>query len=65
MVPSALAIGAGGEARAPIAIAVIGGLVVSTILSLVFVPAVFVLIEDFSRFLRGFVDRPAQPTPAD
>jgi multidrug efflux pump subunit AcrB len=65
MVPSALAIGAGGEARAPIAIAVIGGLIVSTILSLVFVPAVFVLIEDFSRFLRGFVDRPAQPTPAD
>jgi multidrug efflux pump subunit AcrB len=55
MVPSALAIGAGGEARAPIAIAVIGGLVVSTILSLVFVPAVFVLVEDFSRFLRRFV----------
>jgi multidrug efflux pump subunit AcrB len=65
MVPSALAIGAGGEARAPIAIAVIGGLVVSTILSLVFVPAVFVLIEDFSQFLRRFVDQPARPTPAD
>jgi multidrug efflux pump subunit AcrB len=63
MVPSALAIGAGGEARAPIAIAVIGGLVVSTILSLVFVPAVFVLVEDFSRFLRRFFSRPARPTP--
>ncbi|MEZ0168602.1 efflux RND transporter permease subunit [Microvirga sp. TS319] len=55
MVPSALAIGDGGEARAPIAIAVIGGLVVSTLLSLVFVPAAFVLVEDFSRFLRRFV----------
>ena len=40
MLPSALAIGAGGEFRSPMAIAVIGGLVVSTLLSLVFVPAV-------------------------
>jgi hydrophobe/amphiphile efflux-1 (HAE1) family protein len=52
MVPSALAIGAGGEARAPIAIAVIGGLIVSTLLSLVFVPAFFVLVEDLARPFR-------------
>jgi multidrug efflux pump subunit AcrB len=49
MIPSALAIGAGGEARAPIAIAVIGGLIVSTVLSLVFVPAFFVLMNDLGR----------------
>jgi multidrug efflux pump subunit AcrB len=49
MIPSALAIGAGGEARAPIAIAVIGGLIVSTVLSLVFVPAFFVLMNDVGR----------------
>jgi multidrug efflux pump subunit AcrB len=58
MVPSALAFGAGGEARAPIAIAVIGGLIVSTLLSLVFVPAFFVLMDDVGRFARRFV-RPA------
>ncbi len=53
MVPSALAIGAGGEFRAPMAIAVMGGLVVSTALSLIFVPAFFILIDDLSRFLTG------------
>ncbi len=50
MLPSALAIGAGGEFRSPMAIAVIGGLLFSTVLSLVFVPAVFTLIDDVSRF---------------
>ena len=49
MVPSALAFGAGGEFRSPMAIAVIGGLLVSTALSLVFVPAVFSLMDDISR----------------
>ena len=49
MVPSALAFGAGGEFRSPMAIAVIGGLLVSTVLSLIFVPAVFSLMDDISR----------------
>ncbi len=50
MMPSALAFGAGGEFRAPMAVAVIGGLLCSTVLSLVFVPAVFVLMDNVSRF---------------
>ncbi|KQP36044.1 efflux RND transporter permease subunit [Methylobacterium sp. Leaf100] len=55
MVPSAMALGIGGEFRAPMAIAVIGGLIVSTGLSLVFVPAIFVLVDDLSRlFVRLF-----------
>jgi hydrophobe/amphiphile efflux-1 (HAE1) family protein len=55
MTPSALALGAGGEARSPMAIAVIGGLIVSTVLSLLFVPAFFTLMDDFGQFmLRGF-----------
>jgi hydrophobe/amphiphile efflux-1 (HAE1) family protein len=49
MLPSALAIGAGGEFRSPMAIAVIGGLVVSTLLSLVFVPAFFTIMDDVGR----------------
>jgi hydrophobe/amphiphile efflux-1 (HAE1) family protein len=49
MIPSALAFGDGGEFRAPMAIAVIGGLLCSTVLSLVFVPAVFVLMDNVSR----------------
>jgi multidrug efflux pump subunit AcrB len=55
MVPSALGIGAGGEFRSPMAIAVIGGLVVSTFLSLLFVPAVFAVIDDLHRFLKNNV----------
>lgn len=46
MMPSALAFGAGGEFRSPMALAVIGGLVFSTILSLVFVPAMFMMMDD-------------------
>jgi multidrug efflux pump subunit AcrB len=46
MMPSALAFGAGGEFRSPMALAVIGGLVFSTVLSLIFVPAMFILMDD-------------------
>jgi multidrug efflux pump subunit AcrB len=49
MLPSALALGAGGEFRSPMAIAVIGGLVVSTLLSLLFVPAFFTIMDSFGR----------------
>jgi multidrug efflux pump subunit AcrB len=55
MLPSALALGSGGEFRSPMAIAVMGGLIVSTMLSLVFVPAVFIVVDDLAGFLwRGF-----------
>jgi multidrug efflux pump subunit AcrB len=55
MLPSALALGAGGEFRSPMAIAVIGGLIMSTMLSLIFVPAFFILMDDVSRlFIRLF-----------
>ncbi len=74
MLPSALGLDSGGEFRAPMAVAVIGGLISSTVLSLVFVPAVFALMDDvgkliwrvFSRFV-GPVDEPpavaAAPAP--
>ncbi|WP_438031859.1 efflux RND transporter permease subunit [Sorangium sp. So ce204] len=45
-VPSALALGPGAEIRAPMAAAVIGGLVVSTALSLLVVPAFYVVADD-------------------
>ena len=57
MVPSAMALGIGGEFRAPMAIAVIGGLIVSTGLSLVFVPAIFVLMDDLSRLFGRLFGR--------
>ncbi|MGE0626889.1 MAG: efflux RND transporter permease subunit, partial [Hyphomicrobiaceae bacterium] len=48
MLPTALALESGGEFRAPMAVAVIGGLISSTVLSLVFVPAVFVLMDEIA-----------------
>ena len=49
MMPSALALGVGGEFRSPMAIAVIGGLLLSTLLSLFFVPALFTIMDDIGR----------------
>ena len=70
MGPSALGIGAGGEFRSPMAIAVIGGLLVSTLPSLLFVPALFTIMDDFgklcwrvfSRFIAGEQSKPAHAT---
>jgi predicted RND superfamily exporter protein len=62
MLPSAYALGDGGEFRAPMAIAVIGGLLVSTVLSLVFVPSFFSVMDDVSRFMSWLFGRFIGPT---
>ena len=51
MLPSAMGAGEGGSFRAPMAIAVIGGIIVSTVLSLVIVPSFFLIMDDLSRGL--------------
>ncbi|ULB09699.1 efflux RND transporter permease subunit [Cereibacter azotoformans] len=51
MLPSALGVGEGGPFRAPMATAVIGGIIVSTILSLVIVPSFFLIMDDLSRLI--------------
>jgi hydrophobe/amphiphile efflux-1 (HAE1) family protein len=51
-VPSALMLGPGGEVRAPMAIAVIGGLIVSTALSLLVVPAFYVIVDRIIAWSR-------------
>lgn len=45
MIPIAIGHGVGGEARAPMAVCVIGGLISSTVLTLVVVPCIFSLVE--------------------
>ena len=57
MVPSALAIGTGGEFRAPMAVAVIGGLLVSTMLSLLFVPSLFSVINGAKTYVSRVAGR--------
>ncbi len=48
MLPLAFAIGAGAELRAPMARAVVGGLITSTLLSLIVVPVVYTYLDDLS-----------------
>ncbi|MGE5190003.1 MAG: efflux RND transporter permease subunit [Gemmatimonadota bacterium] len=52
MLPLALALGAGAEMRAPMARAVIGGLVTSTILTLLVVPVVYTVLDDLGDRIR-------------
>ncbi|MSP61322.1 MAG: efflux RND transporter permease subunit [Myxococcales bacterium] len=63
MLPTALGRGEGSEFRAPMSIAVIGGVISSTLLSLVVVPAFYLAIEGLKARLRGRREVPA-PGPA-
>jgi multidrug efflux pump subunit AcrB len=61
MLPSAFGVGDGGEFRAPMAIAVIGGLLVSTLLSLIVIPSLHLILSGFSDHL-ALVFRPYLPS---
>ena len=52
MLPLALALGAGAEMRAPMARAVIGGLITSTFLTLLIVPVMYSVLDDFGHWVR-------------
>lgn len=65
MSPIALKLGEGSEWRAPMAVTVIGGLLTSTLLTLVLIPAVYTIMDDFTgvlsrapRFVRLLVRMP-------
>jgi HAE1 family hydrophobic/amphiphilic exporter-1 len=70
MIPTAIAFGEGSEQRAPMAHAVIGGLITSTLLTLFVVPVVYTLFDDAVVWLRrrlGGTHAPepmAEPVPA-
>ncbi len=57
MLPTALALSGDGAWRAPMGIVVIGGLILSTVLTLLIVPAGFSLADDFEKFLGKFFGR--------
>jgi multidrug efflux pump subunit AcrB len=73
MLPSALGVGEGGSFRAPMATAVIGGILMSTVLSLVVVPSFFLIMDDvqrllvwlFGRFVGPRDEEEAAPDPRD
>lgn len=55
MLPVALGLGAEPSFRSPMAIAVIGGLITSTFLSLLVIPVVFTFVDDLLRLLKRLV----------
>jgi HAE1 family hydrophobic/amphiphilic exporter-1 len=57
MLPLALALGAGAEFRAPLARAVIGGLITSSLLTLVVVPVVYTIFDDIGNGIRNRLTR--------
>lgn len=60
MVPIALGLGAGSEVRAPMAIAVVGGLITSTFLTLIVVPVVFTYVDDWKIKLTNSKGKPSK-----
>jgi len=63
MLPLALALHPGAEANASMAHAVIGGLISSTLLTLVVVPVMLAYVDAFGRFASRFLPKPPPDTP--
>jgi HAE1 family hydrophobic/amphiphilic exporter-1 len=57
MIPLAFGTGAGSESNSPMALAVIGGLVSSTVLTLLVVPAIYKFMYPADRWLRKFYEK--------
>jgi HAE1 family hydrophobic/amphiphilic exporter-1 len=57
MIPLALGLGEGAEQRAPMAHAVIGGLITSTLLTLIVVPVLYTYLDDFGAWMKRRISR--------
>lgn len=53
LVPLALGIGDGGEIQAPMATVVVSGLIISTLLTLLFIPVMYTVLDDFSLKVKS------------
>jgi multidrug efflux pump len=64
IIPIALGSGAGGEARAPLGIAVVGGMLFSTVLTIFVVPAVYLLLARAIDSVNAYRNSALEPAPA-
>jgi hydrophobic/amphiphilic exporter-1 (mainly G- bacteria), HAE1 family len=64
MVPLAFALSEGSEQRAPMGQAVIGGVITSSLLTLVVVPVIYTYLDDLSQWARRLMSRKPAVTPA-
>jgi multidrug efflux pump subunit AcrB len=65
MIPTALSIGTDGSFNQPMAVTVIGGLILSTLLTLLIVPAGFSLADSFEKWLAPVFGRVITYKPGD
>ncbi len=65
VLPVAIGMSEGGESRAPMAVAVIGGMFTSTLLTLLVIPVVYLLMDDFASWLRRLFRRPEAAVAAE
>jgi len=65
MLPVAMGFGEGAETRAPMGTAIVGGMVTSTLLTLVVIPVVYSLLDDVGRFVGRLLGRGDDETPDD
>jgi multidrug efflux pump len=63
MMPIATGFGAGGEARMPLGVAVAGGMLTSTALTLLVIPVMYTLVAQLQALLLG--DRAKHPQLAE
>jgi HAE1 family hydrophobic/amphiphilic exporter-1 len=59
--PLAFGIGAGAETRAPLARSIIGGVALSTLVTLIIVPVFYVLFDRFGSWVRHMTERAEPP----
>jgi len=65
MVPLALGLGEGAEQRAPMAHAIIGGIITSTLLTLVVVPVIYTYLDDLTQWLKRVTGMGAAASTAE
>jgi HAE1 family hydrophobic/amphiphilic exporter-1 len=65
LAPMALGIGRGADLRAPLAIAVIGGLMMATLLTLIVVPVVYAQVERVKQSILGVASAGISGRPAE
>ena len=63
ILPIAIGFGAGAESRRPMGVAVVGGMLTSTFLTLIVIPVVYTLFTDFASFFKR--KRPEAPAASD
>ena len=61
MIPVALGRGEGADFRAPLGRAIIGGVITSTILTLVVIPTMYEILDDWRLRLKGMFKIPERP----